>query len=156
MNNFFMGLAYKEAEEARKKGEIPVGAVIVKDNRVIGKGHNLREIMRDVTYHAEIIAIKKANDKIKQWRLKGTTMYVTLEPCPMCAGAIVQSRIDTVVIGARDLKMGACGTVINLLESKNQNHNTKVIWGVMEEKCSKIIKDFFKLLRENKKSKEYL
>lgn len=151
-----MGLAYKEAENAGKKGEIPVGAVIVKDNKVIGKGHNLREIMKDVTYHAEIVAIKKASEKTKQWRLKGATMYVTLEPCPMCAGAIVQSRIDRLVIGARDFKTGACGTVINLLENKGLNHNTEAVWGVMEEKCSKIIKDFFKTLRENKNSKKYL
>lgn len=149
-----MKLALKEAKKAYDKGEVPVGAVIVKDGKVISKAYNLKEIKNDTTNHAEILAIKKASKKLNSWRLIDCEMYVTLEPCSMCAGALIQSRIKKVYIGAMDYKTGACGSVLNLLENYTFNHKVEVETGVMQEECTNIIKNFFKELRENKTTKE--
>lgn len=149
-----MKLALKEAKKAYDKGEVPVGAVIVKDGKVISKAYNLKEIKNDTTNHAEILAIKKASKKLNSWRLIDCEMYVTLEPCSMCAGALIQSRIKKVYIGAMDYKTGACGSVLNLLENYTFNHKVEVETGVMQEECTNIIKNFFKELRENKTTEE--
>lgn len=136
-------LALEEAEKARKKGEVPVGAVIVKEGRVISKAHNLKETLKDPTAHAEILAIKKACEKLENWRLYGCEMYVTLEPCPMCAGAILQSRISKIHIGTFDETSGAAGSTINILQNPNLNHFLDIIWN-NDEECSKILTEFFK------------
>jgi tRNA(adenine34) deaminase len=146
----FMNEAYKEAVEAYKKGEVPIGAVIIKDDIVIARAHNEREIKQDATLHAEISCIKKACKKLNTWRLNGCDMYVTLEPCPMCAGALIQARIHTVYIGAKDPKGGAVGSVIDILSENKFNHEIEVVHGIMEEKCSALLKDFFKELRRIK------
>jgi tRNA(adenine34) deaminase len=142
----YMKMALKEARKALKKNEVPIGAVIVRDNKVIAKAHNLREKNNLATSHAEILVIQKANKKLKSWRLDSCTLYVTIEPCPMCAGAIIQSRIKNVVYGARDLKAGAHASVLNLFELPF-NHKVSVEFGVMEEESADIIKQFFKKLR---------
>lgn len=147
---YFMKEAIKEAKKAYKKEEIPIGAVIVKDGKVIARGHNLKEIKKDTLKHAEIIAIEKASKKLDAWRLEDCEMYVTLEPCPMCAGAIIQSRIKKIYIGTMDEKTGACGSVLNLLEYPF-NHKVEVETGILKEECSQIIKEFFKELRQKKK-----
>lgn len=151
MQEKYMKLALKEAKKAYDKGEIPVGAVIVKDDVVIAKAHNLKEVKNDTTKHAEIIAIQKASKKLNSWRLENCEMYVTLEPCSMCAGALIQSRLKKVYIGTMDYKTGACGSVLNLLKDFKFNHIVDVETGVLREECEKIIKDFFKNLRKNKK-----
>ena len=130
-----MKSALKEAEKSYDKEEIPVGAVIVKDGKIIARGHNLKETKNDTTNHAEIIAIRKASKKLKSWRLRGCTMYVTLEPCTMCAGALIQARLDKVVIGTMDEKTGACGSVLNVLEDYKFNHKVEIEKGVMERDC---------------------
>lgn len=140
----FMLLAIKEAMKAKDIDEVPIGAVIVVNDKVIARGYNTREKSNDSTNHAEIIAIKKACKKLNNWRLIDATLYVTIEPCPMCAGAILQSRIKKVVYGAKDIKGGALGSSFNLFEQKNLNHHPTIIGGVLEEECSKIIKDYFK------------
>ena len=145
-----MKLALKKKKKAYDKGEVPVGAVIVKDGKVISKAYNLKEIKNDTTNHAEILAIKKASKKLNSWRLIDCEMYVTLEPCSMCAGALIQSRIKKVYIGAMDYKTGACGSVLNLLENYSFNHKVEVETGVMKEECTSIIKSFFKELRKGK------
>lgn len=145
-----MKLALKEAKKAYEKGEVPVGAVIVKDGKLIAKAYNLKEIKNDTTNHAEILAIKKASKKLNSWRLIDCEMYVTLEPCSMCAGALIQSRIKKVYIGAMDYKTGACGSVLNLLENYSFNHKVEVETGVMKEECTNIMKSFFKELRAGK------
>jgi len=150
MDETYMRLALEEAYKAFSTYEVPVGAVIVKDGKVIGKGYNKRESTKDPTAHAEIIAIKEASQALGGWRLIDCTMYVTLEPCSMCAGAIVNSRIERLVIGARDPKMGCCGTVMNIVDNPNFNHRVETKFGVLEEECSQIMKEFFKRLRENK------
>ncbi|NLC68898.1 MAG: nucleoside deaminase [Clostridiaceae bacterium] len=139
--------AYKEALKAYGKEEVPIGAVIVKDNRVIARAHNERESRKDATLHAEISAIKKACKKLGTWRLNDCDMYVTLEPCVMCAGALIQARIRTVFIGAADPKAGAVGSVINVTNVEKFNHRINVVYGVLEEECSLILKKFFKKLR---------
>ena len=149
----FMKLALKEAKKAYDKEEIPVGAIIVKDNEVIAKAHNLKELKNDTTKHAEILAIQKASKKIKSWRLENCEMYVTLEPCSMCAGALIQARVKKVYIGTMDYKTGACGSVLNLLKDYKFNHNVDVEIGVLQEECEKILKDFFKQLRKSKKER---
>lgn len=143
-----MGLALKEAIKAKEILEVPVGAVIVRDGVVISSGYNKRELLNDPTAHAEMIAIRKAADILGGWRLIGCTMYVTLEPCPMCAGAIVNSRIERLVIGAKDKKRGACGSVMNIVQNQYLNHNVEVLFGVLEEKSSLMLKEFFKNLRK--------
>lgn len=139
--------ALKEAKKAYLLGEVPVGAVIVYENKIIARGHNTREIKQSVLGHAEINAIQKASKKIGSWRLEDCDIYVTLEPCPMCSGAIIQSRIKNLYYGATDPKTGACGSVLNLFENPF-NHKVNVIGGVLEDECSRIIKDFFKELRQ--------
>lgn len=151
MQEKFMKLALKEAKKAYDKGEIPVGAVIVKDDQVIAKAHNLKEIKCDTTKHAEILAIQKASKKLKSWRLENCEMYVTLEPCSMCAGALIQSRLKKVYIGTMDYKTGACGSVLNLLNDYKFNHLVQVETGILQPECEEILKNFFKELRKNKK-----
>ena len=143
--------ALKEAKKAYKKGEIPVGAIIVKNEKIIARGHNLKEIKKDTTKHAEIIAIQRASKKMEAWRLEDCKLYVTLEPCTMCAGAIINSRIKEVIIGTSDPKTGACGSVLNLFEDYKFNHKVEYKIGIMQEECEKILKDFFKELRKTKK-----
>ena len=139
----YMKEALKEAQKAYNKREIPIGAVIVKDGKIISRGHNLKEEKKDSTYHAEIIAIKKACKKLNSWRLTNCEMYITLEPCAMCAGAIIQSRIKKIYIGTMDQKTGACGSVLNLLEYKF-NHKVEEETQILQKQCEKIIKYFFK------------
>ncbi|MFW5648063.1 MAG: tRNA adenosine(34) deaminase TadA [Candidatus Alkaliphilus sp. MAG34] len=148
MDEKFMTMAIGEAKKALGKKEVPIGAVIVKDNEIIAKAHNLRETSKNAISHAEILAIRDACSFLGRWRLTGCTIYVTIEPCPMCAGAILQSRIKRVVIGAMDAKSGACGSVINLLNNPGFNHQTEIETGVLEKECSQLIGDFFKSLRE--------
>ena len=138
-----LSLALEEAEKAREKGEVPVGAVIVKDGEIIARAHNLRETLKDPTAHAEILAIREACNKLNNWRLNGCEMYVTLEPCPMCAGAILQSRLSKIYIGTFDDTTGAAGSVVNILQNHNLNHFLEVVWE-NDEKCSKILTEFFK------------
>ncbi|CCZ18309.1 cytosine/adenosine deaminase [Clostridium sp. CAG:780] len=146
----FMKEALKEAQKSYKKEEIPVGAIIVKDGKIIARGHNLKETKTDPTKHAEIIAIQKACKKLQTWRLTGCTMYVTLEPCSMCAGSLIQSRLDKVVIGTMDEKTGACGSVLNLLSDYKFNHTVQIETGIMQEECKTILQQFFKELRAKK------
>lgn len=148
-HNKFMKIALKEAQKALEKNEVPIGAVIVKDNKVIAKAHNLREKNNLVTSHAEILAIQKASKKLKSWRLDSCTLYVTIEPCPMCAGAIIQSRIKELFYGASDTKAGAHSSVVNLFELPF-NHKVDVHSGVLKEESAEIISNFFKELRKNK------
>ncbi len=147
----FMNLALKEAKKACDKLEVPVGAIIVKDGEVIAKAHNLKETKFDTTKHAEILAIQKASKRLKSWRLLDCEMYVTLEPCSMCAGAIINSRIKKVYIGAEDEKTGAVGSVFNLLEDYTFNHKVEFEIGILREDCKSILKNFFIQLRKMKK-----
>lgn len=153
MQEEFMQVALKEAKKAYKKLEIPVGAVIVKNGEIIAKAHNIKEEKKDTTKHAEIIAIQKASKKLEGWRLNDCELYVTLEPCPMCAGAIIQSRIKKVYIGTLDEKTGACGSVLNLFKDYKFNHNVEAEYGILKNECEEILKKFFKELRELKKLK---
>lgn len=146
-NELYMREALKEAEHAFKLNEVPIGCVIVYDDKIIGRGHNLRESSQQSINHAEIIAIQEACKNMNSWRLEECIIYVTIEPCPMCAGAIVQSRIKRVVYGAPDLKAGYAGTIHNTLNDENLNHKVEVISGVLEDDCRTIIKTFFKKLR---------
>ena len=148
---YFMKEALKEAKKALKKNEVPIGAVIVKDNLVISRGHNLRETKMNSLNHAEIIAIDKACKKIKNFRLEDCDIYVTIEPCVMCAGAIIQSRIRKVIFGATDEKYGAVVSIAEMFNLKS-NHKVEFEQGILKEECSQIIKEFFKNLRKNKKS----
>lgn len=150
-DDFYMALALKEAAKAAKKDEVPVGAVIVRNNKVIARAHNLREHKKDPSAHAEFIAMVKAAKKLKGWRLTGCTLYVTLEPCPMCAGLIINSRLPRLVFGASDSKSGALGSVYDLNSGK-LNHTCSVTKGVMQEECSTILKEYFKAKREQKKN----
>lgn len=143
----FMKMALEQARLAEQIDEVPIGAVIVRGEEVIAAGYNLRETSKDPTAHAEMIAIREASKKLGGWRLIGCTLYVTLEPCPMCAGAIVQSRIERVVYGTTDPKAGCAGSLMNLLDDPRFNHQVKVQSGVLQEECSDILKLFFKRLR---------
>jgi tRNA(adenine34) deaminase len=143
---YFMGEALKEAREAASKGEVPVGAVVVLDGRIVGRGHNLKESLRDPTAHAEILAIRDAAGRLGRWRLEGSSLFVTVEPCPMCFGAMIQARVGRVVYGARDPKFGACGSVVSLNECKF-NHIPSVEGGVMEEDARDLLRSFFERLR---------
>ena len=147
----YMREALKQAKKAYEKGEIPVGAVIVKNNKIIARAYNEKEDKLDTTKHAEIIAIQKASKKLKAWRLTDCEMYVTLEPCSMCAGALIQARLKKVYIGTMDQKTGACGSVLNLLENYEFNHKVEAETGILQQECEKILKDFFKDLRNSKK-----
>ena len=148
----YMKEALKEAKKAYKKLEIPVGAIIVKDGEIIARAHNIKEEKKDTTKHAEILAIQKASKKLDSWRLNECEMYVTLEPCSMCAGAMIQARLKKVYIGALDEKTGACGSVLNLLEDYKFNHQVEVEKDVLREECENILKSFFKELRIIKKN----
>lgn len=142
--------ALAEAKKAAAAGEVPVGAVIVKDGEIIGRGHNETETAKDPTAHAEMIAIRQAAKNLGGWRLTGCTMYVTTEPCSMCAGAIVWSRISRLFIGAMDPKSGACGSVFNIPQESRLNHFVEIETGLMQEECSSLMKSFFKELRKRK------
>lgn len=147
----FMKQALKEAKKAYDELEIPVGAVIVKDGKIIARAHNQKEKKQDTTKHAEISAIQKASKKLNNWRLNDCDMYVTLEPCAMCAGAIVNSRIRKVYIGAQDEKTGACGSKLNLLQDFNFDTRVEVETDIMQEECQQMLKQFFKEIRKMKK-----
>ncbi len=148
---FFMKEALKEAKKAYIKGEVPVGAIIVKDGKIISRGYNLKETKKDTIKHAEIIAIEKASKKLNAWRLENCDIYVTMEPCPMCMGAIINSRIRKIYYGVPDFKAGACGSVVNLTEYKF-NHIPQYEQNILEDECKNILQRFFKELREKKKS----
>ena len=150
MEEKFMKEALKEAKKAYDKLEVPVGCVIVKDGKIIARGHNLKETKQDTTKHAEMIAIQKASKKLNSWRLLDCEMYVTLEPCSMCAGAIIQSRIKKIYIGTLDEKTGAAGSVLNLFEDYPFNHKVEVETGILKTDCENILKAFFKELRKLK------
>ena len=147
--NFWMGEALAEARTAMGLGEVPVGAVVVKDGRIVGRGHNRRETDRDPTAHAEILAIREAARVLGGWRLTGCTLYVTMEPCPMCAGAMVQARIDRLVYGVPDPKAGAAGTLVDLLRDDRFNHQVEVVGGVREGECRGLLREFFGRLRRD-------
>ncbi|MFB5663556.1 tRNA adenosine(34) deaminase TadA [Alteribacillus sp. HJP-4] len=149
----WMALAVKEAEKAEKLGEVPIGAVIVYKDKVIASAYNLRETNQQASAHAEMMAIEEACRYIGSWRLEDCILYVTLEPCPMCAGAIVQSRIPKVVYGAADPKAGCAGTLMNLLEEERFNHRAEVIAGVKNNECAMLLTNFFKKLRLEKKKR---
>lgn len=148
--NKYMREALREAEKAAELDEVPVGAVIVRGDEIISRGYNRTRTDNDPTAHAEMIAIRQAAAKLGGWRLTGCTMYVTLEPCSMCAGAIVWSRIEDLVIGAMDPKAGACGSVFNIPQEERLNHYVLIETGVRQEECSRLLSDFFKNLRKNK------
>ena len=153
----FMKEALKQAEKAIALGEVPIGAVIVENGKIIGRGYNRRNTDHTTLAHAEITAIRKANRKVGDWRLEGCTLYVTLEPCQMCAGAIIQSRIDRVVIGTTSPKSGCGGTLLNILQNPDFNHQAEVLYDVMREECTEILQRFFKdLRRRNKERKKML
>ncbi len=139
--------ALKQAKKAAELGEVPIGCVIEYQGKIIGRGYNRRKIDKNTLSHAELIAIRKASKKMGDWRLEECTMYVTLEPCQMCSGAIVQARIPTVVIGCSNPKAGCAGSILNILQEPKFNHQVEIVNGVMEEECSKILTDFFKQLR---------
>lgn len=151
MNELYMKLAIKEAIKARDKDEVPIGAVIVKDGIVISKAHNLREKKQQATAHAEILAIEKACKKLGSWRLENCTLYVTLEPCAMCTGATILSRIDHVVFGASDPKGGCIKSCIEMYKQQGFNHYPTYESGILEEECSKLLSDFFKEKRKQKR-----
>jgi tRNA(adenine34) deaminase len=144
----YMTYALREAEKAYDSGEVPVGCVIVHDGDLVGKAHNLRETLQDPTAHAEVLAITQAANHLGSWRLEDTRMYVTLEPCPMCAGAIILARIPQVFYGAVDPKGGCCGTLMNLLEDSRFNHQPRVDGGLMSEECGGILSAFFREIRD--------
>ena len=145
----YMRLALDQAGLAPALGEVPIGAVLVQDGQVLAQVHNFREVWQDPTAHAEIVAIREAAGRLGTWRLTGATLYVTVEPCPMCAGAIIQSRISRLVFGARDPKAGACGSVFNLPEERRLNHKVEVTGGVLERESQELIQTFFRTLRED-------
>ena len=153
MEEFFMRKALAQAEKASKLGEMPIGAVVVRDGKIIARGHNKRENGKNALLHAEIVAIDKACRKLGGWRLPGCEIYVTLEPCPMCAGAIINARVKRVIYGASDPKAGSCGSLANLFEMP-YNHKPEVVSGVLEEECSGILKEFFSKLREKRKKED--
>ena len=150
----YMALALNEARKAAKAGETPIGAVIVKDGRVVGRGYNRVESGKDPTLHAEMIAIKRAARKLGEWRLVGCSMYVTVEPCPMCAGAAVMARLDAVYAGAESDRSGACGSVQDILASGSQYYQVDYTAGVLGRECAALLSDFFKELRNERGGKE--
>lgn len=144
----FMHRALLEAKKAYLKGEVPVGAIITLDGQVIARGHNRREELHDPTAHAEMLVIREASEKLCSWRLSGATLYVTLEPCSMCAGALVLARVTRLVYGAPDPKSGAAGSIMNLVEHEALNHRLHVTSGVLQEECSTLLRQFFSELRD--------
>lgn len=149
----FMNLAIEEAKKALKTGDVPVGAVVVRQGRVVSLAHNTREYLKDATAHAEINAIREACELLGTWRLEDCTLYVTLEPCPMCMGAAINSRIQRIVFGAKDSKAGACGSLVNLV-SYPFNHKPEVVDGVLSEKCSELLREFFAQKRKRRSDGE--
>ncbi len=143
----FMQLALEQAKLAPSSGEVPIAAVLVLDGQVLAQVHNYREIWQDPTAHAEVVAIREAAARLGTWRLTGTTLYVTVEPCPMCAGAIIQSRIARLVFGAWDPKAGACGSVFNIPAERRLNHRVDVIGGLLEQESQELVQSFFRRLR---------
>jgi len=151
----YMRQALKQAKKAYALGEVPIGCVVVYENKIIGRGYNRRNTDKNTLSHAEITAINKASKKIGDWRLEGCTLYVTLEPCQMCAGACVQARVDRVVIGSMSPKSGCAGSVLNILQMEQFNHQVEIMSGVLEQECSSMLSEFFVQLRiKNKKEKE--
>ena len=150
----YMKAALNQAKKALALNEVPIGCVIVYEGKIIARGYNRRNTDKSTLSHAEIIAIKKAAKKLGDWRLEGCCMYVTLEPCQMCAGALVQSRIDRVVIGSMNAKAGCAGSVLNILEMKEFNHQVQVERGILDEECSELISGFFRELRKQKQAAE--
>ena len=150
----YMREAIRQAKTAWALDEVPIGCVIVFDGKIIARGYNRRNTDRNTLSHAELNAIKKASKKLGDWRLEGCTMYVTLEPCQMCAGAIVQARIDEVVIGSMNPKAGCAGSVLNLLDIPQFNHQVKITRGILQEECSALLSDFFRELRKRKKEQK--
>jgi tRNA(adenine34) deaminase len=149
-HEIFMQEALLEARKALAKGEIPVGAVVVLEGEIIGRGHNLRETEHDPTAHAEIMALREAGGKLGTWRLAGAVLYVTLEPCPMCAGALVQARLDKVVYGADDPKAGAAGTLLNIPQFPGWNHFVKITGGILADEATALLQEFFQERRKKK------
>nr|WP_050779485.1 MULTISPECIES: tRNA adenosine(34) deaminase TadA [Lysinibacillus] len=149
-----MKQALEEAQQAALLGEVPIGAVLVYEGKIIARAHNLRETTQNATTHAELLVIQEACKKIGSWRLEDTTLYVTLEPCPMCAGAILQSRVPRVVYGARDQKAGCVDSLYHLLNDERFNHDCDVTEGILAEECGQILTDFFKALRDRKKAEK--
>lgn len=152
----FMKEAIRQAKKARALEEVPIGCVIVYEGKIIARGYNRRNTDKNTLSHAELNAIRKASRKLGDWRLEGCTMYVTLEPCQMCSGAIVQSRMTRVVVGCMNPKAGCAGSILNLLDMPEFNHQVELTTGVMEEECSQMMKSFFKKLREARKKKKQL
>lgn len=152
----FMKAAIHQARKAEKLEEVPIGCVIVYEGKIIARGYNRRNTDKNTLAHAELLAIKKASKKLGDWRLEGCTLYVTLEPCQMCAGAIVQARIDKVVIGSMNPKAGCAGSVLNLFQISAFNHQVELEKGVLEEECSTMLSSFFRNLREKKKQEKHL
>jgi len=144
----YMQLALERARLAPALGEVPIGAVLVLDGQVVTQVHNFREIWQDPTAHAEVVAIRETASRLGTWRLTGSTLYVTIEPCSMCAGAIIQARVSRLVFGARDPKAGACGSVFNLPAEPRLNHRVEVIGGVMEKESQELMQNFFRRLRD--------
>ncbi|WP_274308686.1 tRNA adenosine(34) deaminase TadA [Solibacillus daqui] len=155
-DQYYMQYALEEAQKAAALGEVPIGAVIVYNDEIIARAHNLRETTQNALTHAESMAIQQACEKIGSWRLEETTLYVTLEPCPMCAGAILQSRVPRVVYGARDIKAGCVDSLYRLLNDPRFNHECEVTEGVLADECGQILTDFFRALRERKKQEKLL
>jgi|SRR5579875_1655234 len=153
-DEMFMIEAIREAKKAEAINEVPIGAIIVRDGQIIARAHNLREREQNSLAHAELLAIEEACKEVGSWRLEDTTIYVTLEPCPMCSGAIVLSRVKRVVYGAGDPKGGCAGTLMNLLQEPRFNHQCEVVSGVLEGECSRILSDFFRKLRDKKKAEK--
>lgn len=150
----YMKQAIRQAKKAYALDEVPIGCVIVYEGKIIARGYNRRNTDKNTLSHAEMIAIKKASKKLGDWRLEGCTMYITLEPCPMCAGAIVQARITEVVIGSMNPKAGCAGSVLNMLEMDGFNHQVKVSRGICQKECSEMLTEFFRELREKKKKQK--
>ena len=144
----YMRLALEEASVAPSMGEVPIGAVLVHQDEIVARVHNFREAWQDPTAHAEVVAIRKAAEKLGTWRLTGATLYVTVEPCSMCAGAIIQARVSRLVFGAQDPKAGACGSIFNIPEERRLNHRVQVIGGVLERESRVLLRSFFRRLRD--------
>ncbi len=151
---FFMREALKEAQKAYDQAEVPIGAVVVLNGEIIGRGHNLREKEQDATLHAEIKAIRQANQHLGSWRLEDCELFVTLEPCPMCSGAMILARLKKVTFGALDPKAGTAGTFMNLLQDERFNHQVEVEQGILEDECKTLLQTFFKGLRERNKQRK--
>lgn len=145
----YMEQALAEAKEALALNEVPIGAVVVREGQVLGRGHNLKETKNDPTAHAEIIALREAGEKAQSWRLEGADLYVTVEPCPMCMGAMLQARVRRVIFGVFDPKFGAAGSVVDLSANSRFNHRIEVIDGILEEECRQLMQDFFQQRRKS-------